>query len=288
MQTKFPLIGQGWRNDLNNKRYSFLLSDNPTKNDHHHTFFELGYLLRGEIDHQIHGISTHMKAGDFYFVDIGVSHQYHGTPNTQMLNFMFFPEAIDPAFAGYKNLTQITNSPFFRFNSNQLPLLTRPCFHDGNGKLLQILQDLQEEIIQRQPGHHQMIQSMIQQIVIHLMRADNHISQLADENSTIFKITRIIEEQYTSNITVKSIAEQLGYSAVHISRIFKERLNISFTEYLQRYRLSQSCRFLAQTDWSIAKVAEEVGYQNVQFYHRLFKRYYHNTPLQYRKNRHKI
>ena len=288
MQTQFPIIGQRWRDDLMNRRYGFLLSDNPMTQMHKHRFFELGYLVRGEIDHEFHGTLTHMKAGDFYFVDIGVSHRYHGTDDTEVLNFMFYPEAIDPSFSEYQSLTQITASPFFRFTSDQLPLLTHPCFHDEDGKLLQLLENLQDEITERRPGHHQMIHAMIQQLVIRLLRADNDARQAAEESGLINEVLRMIEERYTTDLTVKEIAKELGYSAVHISRLFKETQRIPFTDYLQRYRISKSCGYLARTDWSIAKVAEAVGYGNVQFYHRLFRRFQGTTPLQYRKLRRKL
>jgi len=288
METQFPIIGQRWRDDLQNHRYGFLLSDNPSNNEHKHYFFELGYLVRGEIDHQFHGVLTHMKAGDFYFVDIGVSHRYHGTDDTEVLNFMFYPEAIDPSFSKYQSLTQITSSPFFRFTSDRLPLLTHPCFHDEDGKLLQLLKDLQEEINGRRSGHHQMIHAMIQQLVIRLLRADNDAHQSTEEIGLINEVLRIIEERYATDLTVKEIAKELGYSAVHISRLFKETQGISFTDYLQRYRIGKSCGYLARTDWSIAKVAAAVGYSNVQFYHRLFRRFHGTTPLQYRKMRRKL
>ena len=288
METQFPIIGQSWKSEREHRRYGFLLTDYPLTKDHRHGYFELGYLIRGEIDHQFHGTLTHMKAGDFYFVDIGVSHQYSGTDDTEVLNFMFYHEAIDPSFSGYKSLSQITASPFFRFTSDHLPLLNHPCFHDEDGKLLQLLKNLQEEINERRPGHHQMIHAMIQQLVIRLLRADNDARQSTEESGIINEVLRIIEERYAADLTVKEIAKELGYSAVHISRLFKETQHLSFTNYLQRYRISKSCGYLARTDWSIAKVAEAVGYGNVQFYHRLFRRLHGTTPLQYRKQRQKI
>lgn len=280
----YPRLRHNWRYDRENRRYGFLLCENPISLLHRHGHFELGYVVRGEMQHDFLGVRSHLKPGDFYFVDIGVSHSYQATPDILLLNFMFYPETIDPAYKQLRSLSKIASSPTFRFSAEKIPLLARPSFHDEDGRLLSHLEQIQDEIQEKRPGHHQMIHTLILQLIILLMRLDNaQFLEDLQEQPIMQKILALLGAQYAGNITLAGISRQLGYSPAYISRLFKKNLDVSFTEYLQRLRLSKSCQLLISTNLPVEQVALAVGYQNVSFYHRLFQRYYALTPLQYRK-----
>ncbi|MBQ8893267.1 MAG: helix-turn-helix domain-containing protein [Clostridia bacterium] len=287
MEIQYPRIGEPWRNDFHARRYGFLMSDTLINLNHQHKYFELGYVLQGTIEHTFMDTELQLEPGDMFFIDIGKFHSYRGSPDHRILNFLFFPEALDPTYKQMTSLSQIAGSPTFRFNSDRIPLLNRPVFHDEDGSFLQHLEQIQQEILQKKPGHHQMEQTMIQQLIIRLMRLDYNA-----QNSTVYdqplvqKILELLDRGYAGTISLQQISKKLGYSPSYISRMFRKHFETTFTEYLQRLRLSKSCRLLLETNWPIEKVAAEVGYDNVQFYHRLFKKFFHMTPLQYRKKRH--
>lgn len=285
MRYDYQRLGQTWRYDLENRRYGFLLCDNPISYPHRHPYFELSYVLRGEMQHDFMGTRYHLKQGDYYFVDIGKSHSYRASSDILLLNFMFYPEAIDPSYKQLKSLSKIVNGPTFRFTADRIPLLNRPGFHDENGSLLNHLEKIQLEIQEKRPGHHQMIHLLILQLIILLMRIDNAKFEETTQNQPIIqKILDLLNAKYAENLTLADISRQLGYSTAHISRLFKQNLKASYTEYLQRLRLAKSCQLLLSTDLSVEEIALAVGYRNLSFYHRLFQRYYGMTPLQYRKN----
>ncbi len=282
MDLHYPHLGQNWNINLTARRYGFLLCENPISTPHNHDFFELGYILTGEMEHQFLGTSSLLVAGDYYFVDLYTPHSYRGSSDIQLLNFMFFPEVLDSSFKKLTSLGEIANSSLFQFHSDKLPLLKRRYFHDEDQALLKHLNQIEEELEGHKPGHHQMIHTMIIQLVILLMRADNEAQEPVYEQPVIQKILRYMEEEYAADLTLKEISARLGYSSAYVSRLFKLKLRTSFTEYLQRLRLANSCRLLLETDQNIEEIAAAVGYQNVQFYYRLFRRYYALTPQQYR------
>lgn len=284
MEIQYPQIGSNWRHERSARRYGFLIANTTDLPSHCHGFFELGYVLRGTVRHQFMNVETILTPGDMFFIDIKSYHAYQGSPDHQILNFMFFPEALDPAYKQMISLSQIASSPTFRFNSDRMPLLNRPFFHDEDGSFLHLLEQIQQEIQQKKPGHHQMERTMIQQLIIKLMRLDyNAQSSNIYDQPLNQQILELLDQGYADNITLQQISEKLGYSPSHISRMFRKQFHTTFTVYLQRLRLSKSCQLLTETNWPIEKVAAEVGYDNVQFYHRLFKRFYSITPLQYRK-----
>jgi len=283
MEIHYPKIGEPWRYDLHARRYGFLLSHTINNPVHTHNHFELGYILQGTIEHTFLDTVTVLKPGDMFFIDIGIPHGYVGSADHKILNFLFYPEVLDSSYQSMTGLAQIAGSPTFRFNSEALPLLNRPVFHDEDGSFLQHLEQIQQEIQEKKPGHHQMEHTLIQQLIIRLMRIDCTARSDIYDIPLVQQILSILGDRYSTDITLKEISQSLDYSSAHISRLFRKYFNTTFSNYLQQTRLSKSCHLLLETDWSIAKVAAAVGYNNVQFFHQIFKKRYRLTPLQYRK-----
>lgn len=100
----------------------------------------------------------------------------------------------------------------------------------------------------------------------------------------MLKITEYIKEHYTEDIYLEKIAEIFNTSDKYLSRAFKESLGIGFHEYLVSLRIAKSKALLADTDLSVAKIGEMVGYNITSTFFRLFKKLEGVTPAQYREN----
>ena len=58
---------------------------------------------------------------------------------------------------------------------------------------------------------------------------------------------------------------------------------MTFTDYLQKLRIEKSCELLAGSDMRIAEIAQAVGYEDIKFFNRLFKRTLGMPPREYRR-----
>ena len=84
-------------------------------------------------------------------------------------------------------------------------------------------------------------------------------------------------------MSVAEVAEQVEFSESHFMRYFKENMNTSFVDYLREYRLTMAARLLVASDATILSIAEEVGFDNLSYFNRAFKKHYGVTPSQYRR-----
>ena len=96
-------------------------------------------------------------------------------------------------------------------------------------------------------------------------------------------IMKHVENHYMEKISIADIAEVAGFSESHFMRYFKETMGTSFIDYLREYRLTMAARLLLASDASILSIAEEVGFDNLSYFNRAFKKEYGITPSQYRK-----
>lgn len=91
-----------------------------------------------------------------------------------------------------------------------------------------------------------------------------------------------IEEHYAEDIGLEHIAEALHLSKFYLSRLFRRETGGSLSDYLVARRIKQACRLLHTTARSVEHIAAEVGYPNVSYFIRSFKKTMGATPLQYR------
>lgn len=96
-------------------------------------------------------------------------------------------------------------------------------------------------------------------------------------------ITEYIEEHYTENITLTSMAEHEYLTPSYLSHFFNQNMGLSFSSYLSKVRVEHSFTDLLYTNLSIEEIAEKNGFVSARSYAALFKSYYNVLPSQYRK-----
>lgn len=96
------------------------------------------------------------------------------------------------------------------------------------------------------------------------------------------EVIQMIHEQYDTDITLESCANNLNYHPSYISRILKRELDSSFSEYLMQYRLKIAKEMLQYTDAKVKDIAEKLRYNNPQNFIRNFRRVEGMTPGEFR------
>lgn len=96
-------------------------------------------------------------------------------------------------------------------------------------------------------------------------------------------ILKYIENHYIDKITIEDIAREAGLSQSHFMKYFKNTMGTSFIDYLNEYRLTMASRLLVSSDSSILDIASEVGFENLSYFNRTFKKRFGMTPREYRK-----
>ncbi|MBQ8279032.1 MAG: helix-turn-helix transcriptional regulator [Roseburia sp.] len=97
------------------------------------------------------------------------------------------------------------------------------------------------------------------------------------------RILKYIENHYMHKITIADAAAEVSLSQSHFMKYFKNTMGTSFIDYLGEYRLTMASRLLLSSDSSILAISEEVGYDNLSYFNRTFKKRYGMTPSAYRK-----
>lgn len=78
------------------------------------------------------------------------------------------------------------------------------------------------------------------------------------------------------------MADHIGISASHFSRVFKRETGMSFLDYMTDYKLDYCRRLLISTDARIEQIAGMLGYSTPQYFANRFKIKYGCSPKEYR------
>lgn len=97
------------------------------------------------------------------------------------------------------------------------------------------------------------------------------------------RIVKFMSDNYNRNITMQDVANALFCSTRHITRVFNRYFNSSFGKTLTRFRVNYAKNYLVESDYSIEKIAEIVGFSSANTLYKLFKDIEGTTPGQYRE-----
>ena len=123
---------------------------------------------------------------------------------------------------------------------------------------------------------------VIKLIINYIFEVEDKIIFLKNlpERSIIEKAKNYVEENYKKKISVKDIAKACNVSPYHYEHLFKKEVGMTFIEYLNLYKLSKAKNLLHIM--KILDVCNEIGFNSISHFYKLFKRHIGCTPKEYK------
>ena len=96
------------------------------------------------------------------------------------------------------------------------------------------------------------------------------------------QVVRYIQEHYHEPVTRESIAQIFHYSVPYVSRQFRQETGISMIDYVIKERVNKAMEYLQKTDMTVQEASASVGYDDVSYFTRIFKKHTGMTPKQFK------
>ncbi len=106
----------------------------------------------------------------------------------------------------------------------------------------------------------------------------------SNRDSVMDDILYYIEHNYHSNLKLEMIATLFGYNSSYLGKVFTKTTGSSFNTYVDEVRVKKALELLKQKDLKVYEIAENVGYRNVDYFHKKFRKYVGQSPAEYRKS----
>lgn len=247
-------------------------SANDALLSHSHEFVELVYVFSGKGIHSINNKSYFISSGDLLLIRPNEYHSIHPlskeTISLQWINCIFIPEFID-------------------FN---LDIFNPGCrFVGAFGYEMNFLfESMMDEYTNKRQGYLDVLKSYLLVILTKLSRVS--YSSSIDKNYANTKKQMMVKKtldhihlNYRNKISLSTLAAMLDVSPAYLSRIFKASTQMNVTEYINNYRLKKSCKLLRNPALNISQIVNEVGFCDIKFFYKLFKKHLGTSPGEFRK-----
>ncbi|MFC3803941.1 AraC family transcriptional regulator [Cohnella sp. GCM10012308] len=130
------------------------------------------------------------------------------------------------------------------------------------------------------------VKSLFYQFVNELLRQMEEGESEAVRPKLAEQVVRYIEAHYAEPITRESLADLFHYSVPYLSKQFRRETGDSVIDYLIHARIRKAVQLLEGSELSIQEVAASVGYRDVSYFNRIFKKTTGMTPNQCRMGTH--
>ncbi len=251
---------------------------------HWHEEMELIVIKKGCGRVSVDLTPAEVSAGDIIFVLPGQLHsieQLHGQ-SMEYENIFFKPALLRTINQDlcYRDFLQ----PFFNGMVDASALVTPK--HPDYARLNFCIQQIDELCDLRPTGYQLAVKGLLFQLFFFLI-SSSHARKLNPKGKKFLDKIKLIlshiQENYARPISIKEVADICFYSESHFMKFFKDCMGVSFTHYLNDYRLQVAAGLLRETEYNILEIASAVGFENLSYFNRAFKKKYGLTPGQYRK-----
>lgn len=259
--------------------------------EHTHNFLEIIYLLNGKGVQKINGQTIPVCAGDLFVLGHNTAHTFIPDENggeLRWININFVPGFIDANLINEYTANEIIKLSVFRnlfFDEDNITYLRLPAANESYGVLIHLMM---EEYNRHQYG---CISCLKYYLIILLTKV--FCDNLKDEQNSdtrwllqtvLDELSESIAKSDGTDINLERFAQKAYMSPKSFSRLFRQKMGVGFTHFVQQKRIEKSCQLLVETDISINSIMLEVGYYDAKTFYTLFKRTTGFTPRQYREN----
>ncbi|WP_019005112.1 helix-turn-helix transcriptional regulator [Cohnella laeviribosi] len=151
-------------------------------------------------------------------------------------------------------------------------------------------EELLQQIGHLNPSAHLPLSRLKQQALfqelVHQLAASQKSSRTSPGRECAEQAAAYLRSRYREDITVRELGEKLNFHPVYIARCMQREYGCTPMEYLLRYRIEQAKLLLMQTDWTIARIAEEVGFNQAPYFSSCFSRLEGLSPRRFRQRFH--
>lgn len=267
--------------------------ETPIIQSHTHDEIEFLYILEGNasVTCEEHNISA--SQGDIIFVNSQVSHFI--TP-VDCNAGVFISVVVNPIFIfGLGELSLEEKYLYPILNCRQMNIISISaadrCYEEFQPQLTQLI----NLNLNKSPGYEILAKICILKLWL-LLYNDYFVMSPVSEHiyaahSTIQDEQRVrqallfIRNHYAECISLSDIADSILVSKSECCHCFKRVLSMTPFEYLMKYRISQAvCHMQKYPNATISEIAVSVGFNNVSYFNKIFKKIMNDTPTGYRRN----
>ncbi len=248
---------------------------------HWHTAMEIINPVENHYDAVVNGEKYRINPGDILIIPPGEVHELYAPESGKRFIFLMNISLISK-LKGFSGIQSMLSHPL---------LLSKDSFPKIYDDIYQILLQIRNEYFNNNDYAELTIQALLINLLVKIGEHHNNAEELFP-NVRLYKqkeyvqkfnqALEYIDNHYMEDVSLEDVADQIGFSKYHFSRLFKQYTDYTFCDYLTFRRIKVAEDYLASPDYSITEVAMQSGFSSISTFNRLFKQQKGCTPSEYR------
>lgn len=244
---------------------------------HAHASYTVTALFSGTLRATVGADEFELQTGQISFTNANETHEARAE------NFEFVSVGINPTLVNElvaeTGLTRASSEIVFRGKVATDEVVTAT------------LRAILAELAQKRVGRREMLESLVRQLVIHLLRshftvrkaAQLELSRAGLVDRRLRRAIELMHDNYARELPLEEVAAAAYLSEFHFARLFKQITGLTPHVYLANVRIEKARRLLGETAIPIIEIAAMVGYQSQSHFTKIFKSITGLTPRVYRE-----
>lgn len=251
---------------VENRKYAFTASPihRLLPMPHIHSHLEIIYLKKGASVAVLDNKKCLLETGDFFISFPNQIHFYHVKASVEGYMIIFTPKL----FPELKEIFQTKMPAYPILHKEQLPA-------DMENRMEKICEKLRTDIFYDKIAARGCLLTLLGEILPFLSLIDSPENQDTIKNVLIYCM-----EKYTEPLSLERMSKELHLNKYYISHIFRERMNISYKDFINTLRVEHACDLLGK-GCSITNIAYNAGFSSVRTFNRVFAKHLDMTPKEY-------
>lgn len=239
--------------------------------NHWHRFIEIFAVFDGSVVFTINNESFPLNAGEFLIVNSNEIHAIDAPKKNHSLVLQFPLTLFGNYFADKNNIRFVTYSK------------------KQDHEFMWHLECIYNAYLDKTTGYEFRVQSIFFNVLYDLVTKYLNIDTSPESKASnrgqnqLSIITDYMKENWNTELTLENTAKRFGYTATHLSKMFRKYANTTYHSYLEEIRVCRAYEELIETDHSIGDVASRNGFPNNNAFTKAFKTRYGLLPSEYRK-----
>ena len=247
---------------------------------HRHDFYFILAVCKGKGIHAIDFVEHPVTTNSIFFMRPGQVHSLQLKAGSEgyllefSKNFQFLSANI-----GNELLRKAANRNYCQLDKT------------GNGTLCTILQTMLDEYRSRQEGYENVIKATLEIFLIQYLRyrqsnQSDNIKAITYQQEKLQEFLDLLEVNISSKKQASAYADMVSLSPFQLNSITKNLLGKTVAELIEDQILLEAKRHLLATPNQVNQIAFQLGYEDVSYFIRFFKKLTGHTPEAFRKNFH--
>lgn len=262
---------------------------NPTNRIASNEGISLFIVVKGKGEYCLRERNFPIEQGDIFILTQKDIDSYKNIQGFEFYQISYRPEALQKIWGSFRDLegykALFVFQPYFNVFEYETKLIQLK--ESELKRIIELIENIKIELQEKETGYEQIVNSSFLMLITKLSRSYNGSANKINLRAMpLIPAVAYMQAHYDEKNTLRELADMVNFSTRHFNRLFQETYRMTPIQYLLRLRIERACKLLEEkVEMSVTDIAHVCGFNNSNYFTRVFRNEYGIAPTAYRETK---